>query len=127
MSEMDQRFLFASAPDGLGVLDYPGPSREQSYEKMLDEMRDAGYAGSELEPYGFFLTDADVLGPQLAKRRLKLLGSFVPVKMGGYSGWSVVEQDVKFGDTAMPPAESVAASLKYLRGAVSELDGAGSK
>jgi inosose dehydratase len=312
MSEMDQRFLFASAPDSWGALDYPGPSWEQSYEKMLDEMKDAGYAGSELGPYGFFPTDADVLGTQLAKRRLKLLGSFVPMKMGdpsastavmerirkvgkllatlgapflvladdqseernkfsgrardkacpalsaeqskrvgkivvdaekvanefgldlvfhphvatyvetpdecerffdatsrtnvglcldtghcgygqgdsvkeaekyksklrfvhikdcnadvleparlnqwtfeeaieqkvftvieqgdidspaffrplarnGYSGWSVVEQGVKFGDTTMPPAESVAASLKYLRGVVSELDGAGSK
>ena len=42
----------------------------------------------------------------------------------GYSGWSVVEQDVKFGDTTMPPAESVAASLKYLRGVVRELEGA---
>ncbi|MGC1373726.1 MAG: TIM barrel protein, partial [Candidatus Sulfotelmatobacter sp.] len=36
----------------------------------------------------------------------------------GYSGWSVVEQDVKFGATAIPPAESIAASLKYLRGIV---------
>ena len=39
----------------------------------------------------------------------------------GYSGWSVVEQDVKFGATPIPPAESVAASLKYLRGVVSDL------
>jgi inosose dehydratase len=40
----------------------------------------------------------------------------------GYSGWSVVEQDVKFGDTAIPPAENVASSLKYLRSVVSKLD-----
>ena len=40
----------------------------------------------------------------------------------GYSGWSVVEQDVKFGDTTIPPAESVAASLNYLRKVVSNLD-----
>ena len=40
----------------------------------------------------------------------------------GYSGWSVVEQDVKFGDTAIPPAESVASSLNYLRSVVSRLD-----
>jgi inosose dehydratase len=39
----------------------------------------------------------------------------------GYSGWSVVEQDVKFGATPIPPAESVAASLKYLRGVVNDL------
>ncbi len=81
MSKMSERFLFASAPDSWGVLDYPGPSWEQSYEKMLDEMVQAGYTGSELGPYGFFPTDPKVLQPQLEKRKLKLLASFVPVKM----------------------------------------------
>jgi inosose dehydratase len=75
------RFQFASAPDSWGVLDYPGPSWEQSYETMLDEMVEAGYTGSELGPYGFFPTDPKVLQPQLEKRKLKLLASFVPVKM----------------------------------------------
>ena len=42
----------------------------------------------------------------------------------GYSGWSVVEQDVKFGATATPPAESIAASLRYLRGLVRDLGAA---
>ncbi|HEY0701384.1 MAG TPA: TIM barrel protein, partial [Candidatus Acidoferrales bacterium] len=40
----------------------------------------------------------------------------------GYSGWSVVEQDVKFGATPIPPAQSIAASLKYLNGVVQDLD-----
>lgn len=81
MSEISSRFQFASAPDSWGVLDYPGPSWEQSYETMLDEMAQAGYTGSELGPYGFFPTDAKILQPQLEKRKLKLLASFVPVKM----------------------------------------------
>ena len=81
MSANSERFLFASAPDSWGVLDYPGPSWEQSYEKMLDEMVEAGYTGSELGPYGFFPTDPKILQPQLEKRKLKLLASFVPVKM----------------------------------------------
>ena len=80
MSAISERFLFASAPDSWGVLDYPGPSWEQSYEKMLDEMVEAGYTGSELGPYGFFPTDPKILQPQLEKRKLKLLASFVPVK-----------------------------------------------
>ncbi len=80
MSE-NTRFQFASAPDSWGVLDYPGPSWEQSYETMLDEMLQAGYTGSELGPYGFFPTDPKILQPQLEKRKLKLLASFVPVKM----------------------------------------------
>ena len=81
MSGTKERFQFASAPDSWGVLDYPGPSWEQSYEKMLDEMVEAGYTGAELGPYGFFPTDPKILQPQLEKRKLNLLASFVPVKM----------------------------------------------
>ncbi len=33
----------------------------------------------------------------------------------------VIEQDVKFGATVVPPAESVAKSLRYLQGVVREL------
>jgi inosose dehydratase len=89
------RFLFASAPDSWGVLDYPGPSWEQSYEKMLDEMVDAGYTGTELGPYGFFPTDSEILRPQLAKRKLELLGSFVPVRMGDPGAGAVVLERIR--------------------------------
>src|SRR5437660_7431036 len=44
-----------------------------------------------------------------------------------YSGWMVVEQDVKFGATPIPPAESIAASLRYLRAVVQELAGTTSR
>jgi len=98
MSGIYERFLFASAPDSWGVLDYPGPSWEQSYEKMLDEMVEAGYSGSELGPYGFFPTDPKILQPQLEKRKLKLLASFVPVKMTDPSaGAAVIERIRKVG------------------------------
>ena len=98
MSDFKSRFLFASAPDSWGVLDYPGPSWEQSYEKMLDEMVEAGYTGSELGPYGFFPTDPKILQPQLEKRKLKLLASFVPVKMTEPgAGQAVMERIRKVG------------------------------
>jgi len=245
MSGLKERFLFACAPDSWGVLDYPGPSWNQSYEKMLDEMVEAGYTGTELGPYGFFPTDPAVLKPQLEKRKLKLLGwkhvgnivadaekvaqefdldlvfhphvatyvetpeecerfydacshtkvglcldtghcvyghgdsvkeaekykdklRFVHIKdcnnavlaearknrwtfeeaiehkvftvigkgnidfpaffrtliKNGYSGWSVIEQDVKFGHTEIPPKDSVAASLRYLDGVMNQLSAA---
>src|SRR5215475_5181260 len=79
MKDLTFRFYFACAPNSWGVLDYPGPSWNQSYEAMLDEMAEAGYAGTELGPYGFFPTDPEVLRPQLESRKLKLIGSFVPV------------------------------------------------
>jgi inosose dehydratase len=98
MSGMDERFLFASAPDSWGVLDYPGPSWEQSYEKMLDEMVASGYTGTELGPYGFFPPDPNILRPQLEKRKLKLLASFVPVKMTDpAAGKAVIERIRKVG------------------------------
>ncbi|HXY11232.1 MAG TPA: TIM barrel protein [Terriglobales bacterium] len=99
MASMASRFHFASAPDSWGVLDYPGPSWNQSYEKMLDEMVAAGYTGTELGPFGFFPTDAAVLKPQLEKRKLKLLGSFVPVVLSDPASAKVaVEQIRKVGD-----------------------------
>ena len=98
MSGLKERFLFACAPDSWGVLDYPGPSWEQSYEKMLDEMVEADYTGTELGPYGFFPTDPEILKPQLEKRKLKLLGSFVPVKMTDPSaGKAVIDRIRKVG------------------------------
>jgi inosose dehydratase len=98
MNATKDRFLFSSAPDSWGVLDYPGPSWEQSYEKMLDEMTDAGYSGTELGPYGFFPPDAQVLRPQFAKRNLQLVGSFVPVRMGDpAAGKEVLERIRKVG------------------------------
>jgi len=81
MVDVRSRFHFACAPNSWGVLDYPGPSWDQAYETMLDEMVDAGYTGTELGPYGFFPTDPAILRAQLEKRNLKLLGSFVPVML----------------------------------------------
>ncbi len=99
MTANGERFKFASAPDSWGVLDYPGPSWEQSYETMLDEMVAAGYTGSELGPYGFFPTDPKILQPQLEKRKLKLLASFVPVKMTDpAASQAVIERIRKVGN-----------------------------
>jgi inosose dehydratase len=39
-----------------------------------------------------------------------------------YLGWAIVEQDVIFGKTAIPPAESMRASLDYLKEVMSKLD-----
>jgi len=79
MKNLEARFQFASAPDSWGVLDYEGPSWQQSYEKMLQEMSAAGYTGTELGPYGFFPTDAGLLRSKLEEHKLSLLASFVPV------------------------------------------------
>ena len=48
-------------------------------------------------------------------------GLFRLLEKNNYSGWMVIEQDVKFGATVIPSAESVAASLRYIRGVVRDL------
>src|SRR5947208_2632351 len=76
-----ERFQFACAPVSWGVEDYYGPSWEQSYQKILDEMAECGYEGTELGPYGYFPVDPKALRPQLEDRSLKMLSSFVPVNL----------------------------------------------
>jgi len=95
MTDLTSRFHFACAPDSWGVLDYPGPSWNQSYEKMLDEMVEAGYTGTELGPYGFFPTDPVVLKPQLDKRKLTLLGSFVPVVLSDPASAGIAVEHIR--------------------------------
>ena len=98
MAALKDRFLFASAPNSWGVRDYRDPSWDQPYQLMLNEMVEAGYTGTELGPYGFFPTDPAVLQPELQKRHLKLLGSFVPVKMTDpAAGDAVIERIRKVG------------------------------
>jgi len=46
---------------------------------------------------------------------------FKSLSLNGYSGWLVVEQDVKFGATVVPPGTSMSESLKYLQQIVREL------
>jgi inosose dehydratase len=95
MNKQSSRFKFASAPDSWGVLDYPGPSWEQSYQKMLDEMVLAGYTGTELGPYGFLPTDPKVLEAELTARKLKLLGSFVPAVLSDPASTKVVVEHIR--------------------------------
>ncbi len=41
-----------------------------------------------------------------------------------YSGWAIVEQDVIYGKTIVPPVESMRASLSYLKNVLSNLESA---
>ncbi|MGH9350870.1 MAG: TIM barrel protein [Terriglobia bacterium] len=58
---------------------------------------------------------------QIGKGCIDFFALFRILLKNGYSGWMVVEQDVKFGETPVPPAQSMAASLEYLHGVVSQL------
>ena len=65
--------LIGNAPCSWGVI-YP-TGNSYSWEQYLDEVAAAGYRGTELGPYGFLPKDKDVLGPELEKRGLALIGA----------------------------------------------------
>jgi inosose dehydratase len=79
MSPLSEQIRFACAPVSWGVQDDPGPAWEQPHQSVLGEIASAGYAGTELGPYGYFPTDPGILNDTLRRLGLKLLSSFVPV------------------------------------------------
>jgi inosose dehydratase len=70
----------ANAPCSWGVIENIEGERG-GYARVLDEMQEAGYAGTELGDWGFMPTNPAVLRAELDRRRLKLLASWVTVHL----------------------------------------------
>ena len=71
----------ANAPVSWGIFEFEGIEQKFSYTEVLDQMVETGYTGLEYGPWGFLPADPDALRPELEKRNLQLLSSFVPVKL----------------------------------------------
>lgn len=71
----------ATAPVSWGVMEVAGFGGQKPFGEVLDEIRRAGYDGTELGPYGFLPTDPKVLRAELGSRGLALLGAFVPLPL----------------------------------------------
>ena len=69
----------ANAPCSWGVLEFDLEGDVATYARVLDEMKETGYAATELGDWGFMPTTPEQLRPELATRGLALLGAFVPV------------------------------------------------
>lgn len=70
-----------NAPCSWGDLEYTGVGENRiTYERMLDECAETGYAGAELGDWGFMPTQPDALRAALAKRKLTMTGAFVPIR-----------------------------------------------
>ncbi len=65
--------LIGNAPCSWGI-NYPS-GNAISWQTYLDEVAAAGYSGTELGPFGFLPKDKAVLGPELEKRGLTLIGA----------------------------------------------------
>ncbi len=68
----------ANAPCSWGVIEGIDGDRE-GWVRVVDEMQETGYIGTELGDWGFMPADPDVLRGELDKRGLALMGSWVSV------------------------------------------------
>lgn len=71
-----------NAPCSWGTLEFEEAKATQiGYSRMLDELVETGYTGTELGDWGYMPTDPKVLWAELQKRNLVMLGAFVPVAL----------------------------------------------
>ena len=110
-----------TAPISWGVCELPDWGVMLPFERVLDEMAELGYAGTELGPWGYLPKDAAVLGTELRKRHLDLAGAFCPVTLHDPSRYE--EQFAYAMDTCRllaevgaPVSESRAVCARIARG-----------
>ena len=70
-----------NAPCSWGVLEFGLEGTAAGYIRVLDEIAETGYAGTELGDWGFMPTDPGLLQQAVHTRGLTLLGAFVPVML----------------------------------------------
>ena len=76
------KLMVGNAPCSWGTLEFDEAKGEQiHFDRMLDELAEAGYSGTELGDWGYMPTDPDNLKTELEKRSLVMLGAFVPVAL----------------------------------------------
>jgi inosose dehydratase len=77
-----KKLLVGNAPCSWGTLEFEAVKGEQIFfDRMLYELADTGYTGTELGDWGYMPTDPAALKAELARRGLVMLGAFVPVAM----------------------------------------------
>jgi inosose dehydratase len=79
-----KKLKVGNAPCSWGMLEFDetkGGGEQIQFERMLDELVEAGYTGTELGDWGYMPTGPVELASQLARRGLTMLGAFVPVAL----------------------------------------------
>ena len=71
----------ANAPCSWGALEFEGMGGGIAFRQMLDELRDTGYVGTELGDWGYMPTEPVALKEELERRKLAMVGAFVPVAL----------------------------------------------
>ena len=78
---MKSEIKIANAPCSWGALEFELEGKSISYEQVLNEIAETGYAGTELGDWGFMPTNPQELNKEISSRKLDLLGAFVPVAL----------------------------------------------
>ena len=81
-----------SAPDSWGVWFTDDP-KQIPWSRFLDEIAEAGYAWTELGPYGYLPTEFGVLKAELEKRNLQAAAGFVMHPLDQPDAWPKIEAD----------------------------------
>ncbi|MBS1866900.1 MAG: TIM barrel protein, partial [Acidobacteria bacterium] len=82
-----------------GTLEFDSAKAEQiGFARMLDELKETGYTGTELGDWGYMPTDPFRLQNELSTRELTMLGAFVPVALENRSAHEAGKENaVKIG------------------------------
>ncbi len=76
-----RKLLVGNAPCSWGTLENQDKSQQIPYDRMLDELVETGYTGTELGDWGYMPTHPALLRAELTQRGLVMLGAFVPVAL----------------------------------------------
>lgn len=82
-----------SAPDNWGVW-FPSDPKQTPWNRFLDEIVEAGFEWTELGPYGYLPTDLATLRAELARRGLKVAGTFAMGDLVNPDAWPALERQV---------------------------------
>jgi len=78
----ERKLLVGNAPCSWGTLEFEEAKGESiGYSRMLDELAETGYTGTELGDWGYMPTEPGALRGELERRGLVMLGAFVPVAL----------------------------------------------
>jgi len=77
-----EKLRVGNAPCSWGTLEFEAAKGEPiGFSRMLDELVESGYTGTELGDWGYMPTDPQVLSRELTRREIVMLGAFVPVAL----------------------------------------------
>lgn len=78
---MDRGMKIGNAPISWGICEIPNWGPQLPYTRVLQEMAEAGYAGTELGPWGYFPTESAHLKLLLEEAGLQMAAAFVPLDL----------------------------------------------